>query len=101
MKKTVIRLVFTLVFIICAYAALFISWDSVEYVQNYSGQNGEIYTGELKNGLYEGEGTIIYPDGSIANATFSDGKFTGTVIFTDALGNVLTFHLDEDGRIIT
>ena len=37
-------------------------------------KNKLIYSGKLKNGFLEGNGTIIYPDGRIINGEYSSGK---------------------------
>lgn len=44
---------------------------------------GKIYIGELKDGQYNGMGTLTSPDGSKYVGEFKNGKFDGQGIFTD------------------
>ncbi len=44
-------------------------------VINQLNKHGNLYTGQIKNGKYNGEGELVYPDGDICKGIFRDNEF--------------------------
>ena len=51
--------------------------------------HGTMYSGDWKNGKYDGQGTITFPDGSMYVGTFKDGEYHGHGNLTLPDGRVL------------
>jgi hypothetical protein len=57
--------------------------------------NGDSYTGQLKNGAPNGQGTYTYADGSVYTGSFKDSVFDGQGRFVDASGTTFEGEFDN------
>ena len=57
--------------------------------------NGDSYTGQLKNGVPNGQGTYTYADGSVYTGSFKDSVFDGQGKFVDASGTTFEGEFDN------
>ena len=78
MKRILISL--CIPFLVCVFASNSYADDvTIEY-------NGGTYTGEVSNGVPDGQGTFTWPDGTKYVGEFKDGKSDGQGTFTKADG---------------
>jgi hypothetical protein len=54
--------------------------------QSVSGAGGDVYSGELKNGFYHGQGKLTLPDGAVYEGQFADGLRHGCGVWRAAAG---------------
>lgn len=58
-------------------------------------ENGDSYTGQLKNDIPNGQGTYTYADGSVYTGGFKDNVFNGQGRFVDASGTIFEGKFDN------
>jgi len=69
------------------YAMGVFDGDGVSYVDSAVYGNGEfVYRGELKNGRFNGPGSVTMKSGSVYSGGFTDGRFSGYGAFYSAAG---------------
>ena len=51
-------------------------------------KNGNIYEGDIVNGIPQGKGKMIFVDGSIHEGNIADGKFFGKGTFINPNGKI-------------
>jgi hypothetical protein len=71
----------SLVFASCAVAEVKDGFNKVQLPDNGS------YEGDIKDGLFDGKGTLISGDGSRYDGEFQEGRFNGRGILTFGQGN--------------
>jgi hypothetical protein len=72
------------------------NWPLAGQAENISNDNGDIYTGEFKDNLYHGVGTLNYKDGSIYEGSFSEGLRNGQGSYIDTTGFTYTGNWSKD-----
>ncbi len=72
------------------------NWPLAGQAENIFNDNGDIYTGEFKDGLYHGVGTLNYKDGSVYKGSFSEGLRNGQGNYTDTTGFTYTGGWTKD-----
>ena len=58
--------------------------DMITGIGTVEYDTGEVYNGELVDGIPHGVGTLTYPDGSVYTGSFESGYFHGYGTYTDA-----------------
>lgn len=58
--------------------------DMITGIGTVEYDTGEVYNGDLVDGIPQGQGTLTYPDGSIYQGAFESGYFHGKGTYTDA-----------------
>lgn len=62
--------------------------------------DGSHYDGAVRDGIFDGPGTLYFADGSILQATFDKGSLIGTARYTAPDGTV-TSGMVQDARLMT
>ena len=84
-----ILLIATVVFLGC-YSMLMSDVDKVYHVENAEYITGEFtYSGWMKNGLFDGDGTLRFNRGGFFVGEFKEGKFEGHGEYSDAEGRLI------------
>lgn len=55
------------------------------------------FSGYMKNGLFDGIGTIHFDNGEVFSGNFSQGRFDGEGVFIDSSDSVIYFGQFRDG----
>ena len=87
MAKVFYTILVFLIILMAFYALGLIKGNDLTKVKNKEyAENTLMYTGNLKNGGFDGECEITFKDGSTYKGDISGGEFDGTGIFTSAEG---------------
>ena len=85
--KKISALILTILFVFAVilfglYAMGILDGDGIIHTDSAEFQSGGFtFTGEMKDGLFEGDGTIVFNDGGVFTGAFSDGRFSGDGTF--------------------
>lgn len=89
-NKPVLWLLLVAVVCLCAlYALDVIGGKTTEYAVGKAydiGYSSYVYTGEMSDGRFNGEGEVLFSDGSSYKGGFAEGRFEGSGVFTSIDG---------------